>query len=92
MGVELLAVIGDDAGRLLAAMLQRMQAERGQRRRVGMAVDAEHAAFLVQMIGVAGISHPRARHPQAEGPLARRSADRRSMDRSGAWAILVSAP
>ncbi len=35
MGVELLAVIGDDAGRLLAAMLQRVQAKRHQRRRLG---------------------------------------------------------
>ena len=52
MGVELLAVIGDDAGRLLAAMLQRVQAERRQRRRLGMAEDAEHAAFLVQMVVV----------------------------------------
>ena len=30
-GVELLAVIGDDAGRLLAAMLQRVQAKGGER-------------------------------------------------------------
>ncbi len=52
MGVELLAVIGDDAGRFLAAMLQRMQAKRRQRRRFGMAEDAEHPAFLVQVIVV----------------------------------------
>ena len=50
MGVELLAVIGDDAGRLLAAMLQGMQAERGQRRGLGMAENAEHAAFLMQVV------------------------------------------
>ncbi len=52
MGVELLAVIGDDAGRFLAAMLQRVQAKRRQRRGFGMAEDAEHAAFLVQMVVV----------------------------------------
>ena len=52
MRVELLAVIGDDARRFLAAMLQRVQAERGQRRRVGVAKDPEDAAFLVEMIRV----------------------------------------
>ena len=56
MGVELLAVIGDDAGRFLAAMLQRVQAERRQRRAVGMAVDAEDAAFFVQMIRIRNIA------------------------------------
>ncbi len=45
---ELLAVEADDAGRLLAAMLKRVQAERGQRGRVGMAEYAEDAAFLVE--------------------------------------------
>ena len=50
MRAELLAVIGDDAGRLLAAMLQRVQPERGQRRRVGVPVDPENAAFLVETI------------------------------------------
>ncbi len=51
-GVELLAVEGDDAGRFLAAMLESMQAERRQRRGIGMAENAEHAAFLVQRIAV----------------------------------------
>src|SRR6266446_7083415 len=46
MGMELLAVIGDDPGRLLAAMLERVEAERDQRRGLGMAIDAEDAAFL----------------------------------------------
>src|SRR5205823_14473812 len=53
MGAELLAVVGDDTGRLLAAMLQRMQAECRQCRRVGMAVDPEDAAFVVKMVRVA---------------------------------------
>ena len=55
MGVELLAVIGDDAGRFLAAMLQGVQPERRQRGRVGMAENAEDAAFLVQMVIVEGM-------------------------------------
>ena len=49
--VEALAVEGDDARRFLAAMLQGMQAERGDRGGVGMAEDAEHAAFLAQAVG-----------------------------------------
>ena len=68
MRAELLAVIGDDAGRLLAAMLQRMQPERGQRRRVGMPENPENAAFLVETIAVraAGRQHP----PSSLGPSA----------------------
>ena len=50
LDVELRAVVGDDAGRFLAAMLQRMQAERDDRRRVLPAENAEHAAFVVEMI------------------------------------------
>ena len=52
LGLEALAVEGDDAGRFLAAVLEGMQAEGGQRRRVGMAVDAEYAAFLAQPVAV----------------------------------------
>ncbi len=48
MRAELLAVIGDDAGRLLPAMLQRVQPECGQRCCVGMAPDPKNAAFLVE--------------------------------------------
>ena len=51
---NLRAVEGDDAGRLLAAMLERMQAERRERRRVLVAEDAEDAAFLVELVVVAG--------------------------------------
>ncbi len=46
------AVEGDDAGGFLAAMLERMQAERGDGGSVGMAEDAEHAAFLAQPVAV----------------------------------------
>ena len=52
LGVEALAVEGDDAGRLLAAMLQGVQAERGEGGGVGVAEDAEHAAFLAQAVAV----------------------------------------
>ena len=50
--MEALAVERDDARRLLATMLQSMEAERGQRRGIGMAVDAEDAAFLPQPVGI----------------------------------------
>src|SRR3984893_2032546 len=46
------AVVGDDARRLLAAVLKRVQAERGDGGGVGVAVDAEHAAFLAQPVVV----------------------------------------
>ena len=51
-GMEALAVEGDDAGGLLAAVLQRVQAERRDRGRVGVAENAEHAAFFAQPVGV----------------------------------------
>ena len=50
LGVEPAAVEGDDAGGLLAAMLQGVQSERGDGGGVGMAEDAEHAAFLAQRV------------------------------------------
>jgi|SRR5258706_15640547 len=60
MRVELAAVVGDDASRFLAAMLQGMQTERRQRGGVRMAIDPEYAAFFVEMIRVsaAGRQHP----------------------------------
>jgi hypothetical protein len=42
LGVKLRAVEGNDAGRLLAAMLEGMQAERRQRGRVGVIDNAEN--------------------------------------------------
>src|SRR5271155_5491734 len=56
MRVELLAVIGDDPGSLLTAMLERVHPERRERRSIGVAIDPEHAAFFVEMIDVQG--HP----------------------------------
>ncbi len=52
LGMEALAVETDDAGGLLAAVLERVQAERGDGGGVGMAENAEHAAFLAQAVGV----------------------------------------
>ena len=49
-GVEAAAVEGDDAGGFLAAMLEGVQAERGDGGGLGMAEDAEHAAFLAQRV------------------------------------------
>ncbi len=59
MGVEVLAVEGDDAGRLLPAMLQGMQPEHGVRRCLADAADAEDAAFLPQMIVIQWIGADR---------------------------------
>src|ERR1700684_4128847 len=47
---ELLAVKGDNARRLLAAMLQSMQAESGKSAGIFMAKHAENAAFFVQFV------------------------------------------
>ena len=52
LGVEALAVERDDAGGLLAAVLQGVEAERGDRGGVGMAEYAEHAALFAQPVGV----------------------------------------
>src|SRR5262249_38097717 len=52
LGMEALAVEADDAGRLLAAVLQGMQPERGDRRGVGMTKNPEYAALLTQPVGV----------------------------------------
>jgi len=60
LGVKLLPVVGDDAGRLLAAVLQGVQAERRECRGLGMTDDAEHAAFLAQPVirGLARAARP----------------------------------
>ena len=49
-GVEMAPVEADDAGRFLAAMLERMESERRERRGIGMIEDAEDAARLVQPV------------------------------------------
>ena len=62
MAVEAVAVGGDDARSLLAAMLERMQAEHGVRRGLVMSDDAENAAFLVQLVVIAGAQAPDGGH------------------------------
>ncbi|MEY9493929.1 hypothetical protein ABIE93_005136 [Bradyrhizobium elkanii] len=50
--VEAAAVEGDDAGSFLAAVLQGVQAKCGDRGGLGMAEDAEHAAFLAERVAI----------------------------------------
>jgi hypothetical protein len=50
LDVELRAVIGDDAGGFLAAMLQRMQAKRDDRRGVLPSENAEDAALVMEVV------------------------------------------
>jgi hypothetical protein len=50
VGVELLAVVDDHAGRLLAAVLEGVQAKRGVGGGVLIAMDAEDATFLVELV------------------------------------------
>jgi hypothetical protein len=52
--MEVLAVVGDDAGCFLSAMLEGVEAERGQRRGVLVAEDAEHPALLAKAIVFGG--------------------------------------
>ncbi len=54
LGMEPAAVIADDARRLLAAVLQGVQAQRGDGGGVGVPVDAEHAALLAQPVAIEG--------------------------------------
>ena len=50
LGVELLAVVGDDAAGFLAAMLERVQAERGDGGRFGVPKNTEDPAFLAESV------------------------------------------
>ena len=50
LGMKTFAVEGDDAGGLLAAMLQGVQAERRDRGGVGMTENAEYAAFFPRAV------------------------------------------
>src|SRR5690606_32551370 len=51
-GIELRPVEAGDAGGFLAAMLERMEAQGRDGRRIGCADDAENAAFLTQLVSV----------------------------------------
>jgi hypothetical protein len=50
--MEALAVEGHDAGGFLAAVLERVQAERGDGGGIRVAEYAEHAALLAQAVGI----------------------------------------
>ncbi len=52
LGKELPTIGRNDAGRLLAAVLQRVEAEGGEGGGVAMAEHAKHAAFFVQLVVV----------------------------------------
>ena len=52
LGMEALAVEGHDAGSFLAAVLERVQAERGDGGGIRVAEYAEHAALLAQAVGI----------------------------------------
>src|SRR5262245_3170343 len=55
LGMEALAVVGDDAGGFLAAMLKRVQPERRDRCSVRVAEHAEDAALLTQSVVVEAV-------------------------------------
>jgi hypothetical protein len=55
VAVELTAVVGNDPGGFLAAVLERMQAERSVGGSVGIADDAENPTLLLQVIVIEGI-------------------------------------
>ena len=55
VGVKFIAVKTRHAGRLLAAVLERMQAERDHRRCAFDFANAEDTAFLAQFVVVVGI-------------------------------------
>ena len=48
--IELLAVVDDHAGRFLAAVLEGVQAKRGMGGGILVALDAENAAFLMELV------------------------------------------
>src|SRR5581483_4456825 len=55
MGMEALAVEGDDARRLLPAMLERMEAEHGMGGNFLDTIDANDAALFLEMVVVEGV-------------------------------------
>ena len=61
--VKMLAVVGDDAGGFLSAVLQGVQAQRRQRGGILVAEDAEDAAFLAQLVVVERVRRLHRRRP-----------------------------
>jgi hypothetical protein len=52
LGVELAAVEGDDAAGFLAAVLEGVEAQRGEGGGIGVAVDAKNSAFFAEPVAV----------------------------------------
>jgi hypothetical protein len=59
--MERFAIVRDEPGRLLTPVLQRVEAERDERRSIGMTPNAEDAAFLVEAVAVKRIRTGHAR-------------------------------
>jgi hypothetical protein len=57
----LFRIVGNDPACFLSAMLQRMQAEGHEGRGIGHADDAEHAAFLLQLVVIEGVGERKGR-------------------------------
>ena len=70
-----LAVTGRDAGALLPAVLQRVEAERGQRGGLRVAENPENAALVFKfvVVSMAGAPVPRQAHFATQGPSPLRS-------------------
>ncbi len=61
VGIEMVAVEGNDTGGFLAAMLQRVQAKGGERCGIVGPVDTEDAAFLAEFVVAGGAKGMRRR-------------------------------
>ena len=60
LGMKVLAIVSDDAGRFLAPMLQSVQAKRRQRGGILVAEDTKDAALLAQAVVIrTGQAHTR---------------------------------
>ena len=71
VGVVMRAVEADDAGGFLPAVLERVEAERDEARRLGRAPDGEDAALFVEMVVIerVGRQHGRGRILGGEGAI-----------------------
>jgi hypothetical protein len=69
MAVEIAPVPAGDAGCFLAAMLERVEAERDDRGGGIGAPDAEHAALLAQLVVGKGMGGQHGRGPRRSNPI-----------------------
>ena len=95
LGMKTRAVEGDDAGGFLAAVLQRVQAERGDGRGVGVAENTEYAAFFAQPVGIkieeGGFCH--AHRPSTiscTGPVGRRDRVLHAVPAPASWLAIIA--